>query len=344
MDPQFWRGKTVLVTGHTGFKGSWLSTWLQELGADVLGYSLAPPTEPSLFEVARVAAGMTSLSGDVRDLNSLRQVIADRQPEIIVHMAAKSLVRYSYMNPIETYSTNVMGTVNLLEAVRHSDCVQVVVNVTSDKCYENKSWIWGYREEEPMGGHDPYSSSKGCSELVTSAYRRSYFNDNSDESRSVGVATARGGNVIGGGDWSRDRLIPDTVSAFAKGESVAIRNPDAIRPWQHVLDPLNGYLMLAEKLWQDGKKYTGGWNFGADGDDAKPVSWIVDRLITQWGGQASWTIDNTSNPHEAHVLKLDCTKARVLLVWSPMLGVAEAVDWAISITRLALFSSKRPII
>lgn len=303
--------------------------WLQTLGADAVGYAFPPPTNPSLFEVARIAEGMRSLRGDVRDLDHLRQVIADYRPEVVIHMAAQSLVRHSYADPIETYSTNVMGTVNVLEAVRHSDSVRVLINVTSDKCYENKERIWGYREDEPMGGNDPYSSSKGCAEIVTTAYRRSYFGITDDMDHAVSIATARGGNVIGGGDWSRDRLIPDTVSAFAKGESVAIRNPDAIRPWQHVLDPLNGYLMLAQKLWQDGMKYAGGWNFGANGDDAKPVSWIVDRVTKQWGEGASWTVDDATQPHEAKFLKLDCTKARVLLGWSPKLGVVEAVDWAI---------------
>ncbi len=329
MDPVFWDGKAVLITGHTGFKGSWLSLWLQQLGANVFGYSLAPPTEPNLFSAAQVAARMTSLSGDVRDLDHLKQVITDYRPEIVIHMAAQSLVRHSYADPIETYSTNIMGTVNVLEAVRYSDDVRVLINVTSDKCYENREWIWGYREDEPMGGNDPYSSSKGCAELVTVAYARSYFSDGSHKGPSVSVATVRGGNVIGGGDWSRDRLIPDTVSALTKGESVAIRNPDAVRPWQHVLDPLNGYLMLAEKLWQDGALYAGGWNFGAIGGDAKVVSWVVGRVVTQWGDGAGWTIDTASQPYEAQVLKLDCTKAKVLLGWSPKLSVATAVDWAI---------------
>jgi len=326
-NPAFWSGKAVLITGHTGFKGSWLSMWLQQLGANVLGYSLAPPTEPNMFNVAQVAARMTSLTGDVRDPDHLKQVITDYRPEIVIHMAAQSLVRHSYADPIETYSINVMGTVNVLEAVRHSDSVRVVVNVTSDKCYENKGWIWGYREEEPMGGHDPYSSSKGCSELVTSAYRRSYFSDNSDERRNVGVATARCGNVVGGGDWAPDRLVPDVMLALAAGKSVSIRNPGAIRPWQHVLDSLSGYFLLAEKLWHDESGFSGGWNFGSDSNDAKTVSWVVDRMIMQWGEGRSWAIDTAENPHEAQFLKLDCTKSRALLGWSPKLRVTDALDW-----------------
>lgn len=329
MTPNFWNGKRVFLTGHTGFKGSWLSLWLQLMGANVCGFALKPPTEPSLFEAARVEQGMTSVIGDVTDLESLQRAITQRQPDIVLHMAAQPLVRYSYKNPVETYATNVMGTVHLLEAVRHTPSVRTVVIITSDKCYENKEWVWGYREDEPMGGHDPYSNSKGCSELVTAAYRSSFFSPETYESHGVGVASGRAGNVIGGGDWALDRLIPDMVRAFNAGESVLIRNPHAIRPWQHVLEPLGGYLVLAEKLWADGTKYVGGWNFGPNDDDAKPVSWIVERLIQLWGDGANWTLDEGPHPHEASYLKLDCSKAKSLLKWSPQLTLAEALEWLV---------------
>ena len=329
MTPDFWNGKRVFLTGHTGFKGSWLSLWLQIMGADVCGFALKPPTEPSLFEAAHVEQGMTSVIGDVTDLPSLQQAIAQHQPDIVLHMAAQPLVRYSYKNPVETYATNVMGTVNLLEAVRHTPSVRTVVIITSDKCYENKEWVWGYREDEPMGGHDPYSNSKGCAELVTAAYRSSFFSPETYDSHGVGVASGRAGNVIGGGDWALDRLIPDMVRAFHAEESVLIRNPHAIRPWQHVLEPLGGYLVLAEKLWTGGTQYVGGWNFGPNDDDAKPVSWIVERLIQLWGEGASWTLDEGPHPHEASYLKLDCSKAKSLLKWSPQLTLAEALEWLV---------------
>ena len=251
MNPGFWQGKRVLITGHTGFKGSWLSLWLQTLGSDVVGYSLAPPTSPSLFELAGVASGMTSVLGDVRNLDRLKQVIADYQPEIAIHMAAQPLVRESYSNPVETYATNVMGTVNLMEAVRQVSGVRVVVNVTSDKCYENREWVWGYREDEAMGGYDPYSSSKGCAELVTQAYRNSFFNPRLYSEHGVAVATARAGNVIGGGDWARDRLVPDILKSLMAGETVMIRHPHATRPWQHVLEPLNGCLLYTSPSPRD---------------------------------------------------------------------------------------------
>lgn len=242
MNPDFWRGKRVFITGHTGFKGSWLSLWLQTAGAKLVGYALSPPTSPSLFEIAHVNDGMVSLEGDIRDITSLQKALAQYQPEIVIHMAAQPLVRYSYQHPVETYETNVMGTVHLLEAVRQSAGVRVVINVTSDKCYENREWVWGYRENEAMGGYDPYSNSKGCSELVVSAYRNSYFSPQTYAEHGVGVASVRAGNVIGGGDWAEDRLIPDIMRAIVAGESVLIRNPNAIRPWQHVLEPLSGYL------------------------------------------------------------------------------------------------------
>jgi CDP-glucose 4,6-dehydratase len=329
MNNKFWESKKVLITGHTGFKGSWLSLWLQKQGACIVGYSLPPPTEPSLFELANVADGMTSITGDIRDLEHLQTVIAEHKPEIIIHMAAQSLVRYSYHNPVDTYSTNVMGTVNVLEAVKQSDGVRVLINITSDKCYENREWIWCYRENEPMGGYDPYSSSKGCAELVTSAYRRSYFANVNSPEHSVAVATTRAGNVVGGGDWASDRLIPDIMNAFIENRPVTIRNPHAIRPWQHVLEPLSGYLMLAEKLFYQGKTFAGAWNFGPDDQDARSVSWIADYLIRLWGKDARWETDIDQHPHEATHLKLDCSKAKSLLRWSPKLDLATTLEWIV---------------
>ena len=336
MDPIFWKGKKVLITGHTGFKGSWLSLWLQNKGANTIGYSLPPPTKPSLFEIANVSDGMISITGDIRDLDHLKSIIAKHKPEIVIHMAAQSLVRHSYDNPIETYSTNVMGTVNVLEAVRCSDVVRVVVNITSDKCYENREWLWGYRENEAMGGHDPYSSSKGCAELVTSAYRRSYFSDDNLPGHGHAVATARAGNVVGGGDWAPDRLIPDIMNAIMENRSVMIRYPNAIRPWQHVLEPLRGYLYLAEKLWHYGSKFAGAWNFGPSDEDARPVSWVADRLTNSWGDGASWESDSIQHPHEATYLKLDCSKAKSLLGWSPKLDLTTNLQWIIEWYRAYL--------
>lgn len=326
MNAQFWRGRRVLLTGHTGFKGSWLSLWLQSLGAEVTGYALQPPTTPSLFETANVGAGMTSVLGDIRDLENLCKVFADAQPEVVIHMAAQPLVRYSYEAPVETYSTNVMGTVNLLEAVRRTKSVRAVVNVTSDKCYDNREWVWGYRENEPMGGYDPYSNSKGCAELVTSAYRNSYFHPEKYGTHGVALASARAGNVIGGGDWALDRLIPDIMRAIARGEAVNIRSPHAIRPWQHVLEPLSGYLTLAEKLFEEGAAHAEGWNFGPNDEDARPVQWIVERLTSSWGEGASWRLDGGDHPHEAHYLKLDCSKAKVRLNWRPRWHLAHTLN------------------
>ena len=324
--PIFWQGKRVLLTGHTGFKGSWLSLWLQAMGAEVTGYALAPPTNPSLFDIAKVELGMTSLIGDIRDLDKLQAVFAKHQPEIVIHMAAQPLVRYSYQNPVETYSTNVMGTVNVLEAVRNTLSVKAVVNVTTDKCYENREWVWGYRENEPMGGHDPYSNSKGCAELITAAYRNSYFHPEHYQEHGVAIASARAGNVIGGGDWAEDRLIPDIMRAITHNEAVNIRNPHAIRPWQHVLEPLLGYLVLAKKLYEEGSSYAEGWNFGPNDEDAQPVSWIVDQLIKTWGEGASWVLDSGDHPHEAHYLKLDCSKAKARLDWQPRWRLDETLD------------------
>ena len=332
MNPGFWQGKKVLLTGHTGFKGSWLSLWLQSLGADLVGYALPPPTNPSLFDSANIELGMTSILGDIRDLDTLKQVFTEHSPEIVIHMAAQPLVRYSYQNPVETYSTNVMGTVNLLEAVRHCATVKAVVNITTDKCYENREWAWGYRENEPMGGYDPYSNSKGCAELVASAYRSSFFNPETYAQHGVALASVRAGNVIGGGDWAQDRLIPDILNAFEQGRLVDIRNPNAIRPWQHVLEPLRGYLTLAEKLYENGVSYAEGWNFGPNDEDAKPVGWIVEQMAALWGEDANWQIDQGEHPHEAHYLKLDISKARSRLNWHPALRLNQAleliVDWS----------------
>lgn len=312
---EFWRGKRVLLTGHTGFKGSWLSLWLQKSGAVVAGYALPPPSVESLFELASVGDQMQSTFADIRNLESLKSVIKRFDPEIVFHLAAQPIVRLSYDSPVETIEVNVMGTVNLLEAVRRSKSCRVVVNVTSDKCYENKEWVWGYRESEAMGGFDPYSSSKGCAELITSAYRRSFFAGGNG--RPVAVATARAGNVIGGGDFAMYRIIPDIMTAIRKRATLKIRSPNAIRPWQHVLDPLSGYLLLAEKLWEDPKAYSEGWNFGPSLDDARTVRWIVEKLRELWPEEFAWEIDSEPAPHEAHFLTLDSSKARMKLGWKP---------------------------
>jgi CDP-glucose 4,6-dehydratase len=331
LNPTFWQGKRVLLTGHTGFKGSWMSLWLQSLGAQVVGYALEPPTQPSLFEVARVGQGMNSVIGDIRDLAHLRALFDAHDFEIVIHMAAQPLVRYSYQNPVETYATNVMGTVHLLEAVRLSPGVKAVVNVTTDKCYDNREWVWGYRENEPMGGYDPYSNSKGCSELVSASYRSSFFAAERYDQHGVALATARAGNVIGGGDWAADRLIPDILHAFANGECAEIRNPHAIRPWQHVLEPLRGYLTLAERLFEQGPAFAEGWNFGPLDQDAQPVGWIVGRMAAMWGHDAQWRSAEGEHPHEAHYLKLDISKARGQLGWQPALrleqGLKLIIDW-----------------
>ena len=326
VEPSFWADKVVLLTGHTGFKGSWLSLWLQSMGAKVVGYALAPPTTPSLFVAANVAEGMVSIESDIRDFPALSAAFEKYQPEIVIHMAAQPLVRYSYAHPIETYSTNVMGAVHLLEAARLTKSVRAIVNVTSDKCYENREWAWGYRENEPMGGYDPYSNSKGCSELVTSAYRNSYFHPEKYKEHGVALASGRAGNVIGGGDWAEDRLIPDVMHAITQGKPVNIRNPYAIRPWQHVLEPLSGYLMLAQKLFENGAVYGEGWNFGPNDEDAKPVQWIVEKLTESWGNGASWVLDGGEHPHEAHYLKLDCSKAKARLDWHPRWHLEDTLD------------------
>ena len=325
-DKEFWRGKRVFLTGHTGFKGSWLSLWLRQLGAEITGYALQAPTNPSLFEVCQLAELVDSHEGDVRDLENLCRVMKGAQPEVVIHMAAQPLVRDSYKIPVETYQINVMGTVHLLEAVRQNLSVRAVVNVTTDKCYENKEWPWGYRENEPMGGYDPYSNSKGCSELVTAAYRSSYFNPLCYHKHRVAVATARAGNVIGGGDWANDRLIPDFIRAIEAGEPIHIRSPKAIRPWQHVLEPLSGYLRLAEQLYKEGPAFAEGWNFGPNEADAKTVEWIVRYLCKLWGRKDGYNVDTGKQVHEAHYLKLDCSKAKQLLAWQPRWTLEEALQ------------------
>ena len=319
-------GKKVLITGHTGFKGSWLSLLLNKLGADVHGFALPPPTNPSLFEEAKIGELITSYIGDVRDLDQLSDVFNRIKPEIVIHMAAQPLVRDSYKIPVETYAINVMGTVNVLEACRHTESVRAIVNVTTDKCYENKEWYWGYRENEPMGGFDPYSNSKGCSELVTSSYRNSYFHPKDYDKHGVAIASARAGNVIGGGDWAADRLIPDFIRAISRNRKVVIRSPYAIRPWQHVLEPLTGYLTLASKLYTEGAKYDGGWNFGPDDKDARNVEWIMQKICKLWGNGATYEVDTNPQPHEANYLKLDCSKAKAELGWEPRWNIDKALE------------------
>ena len=327
VDASFWKGKKVFLTGHTGFKGSWLSLWLQNMGVLVKGYSLDANTKPALFTQANLAADMESEIGDIRNLDQLIKSMVSFSPDILIHMAAQPLVRLSYQEPINTYTTNVIGTVNVLEAARKCPNLKAIVSVTTDKCYENKEWEWGYRENEAMGGYDPYSSSKGCAELVTSAYRRSFFS--SEDSASL--ASARAGNVIGGGDWAEDRLIPDILRAFEKSEPVVIRNPLSTRPWQHVLEPLSGYLVLAQELYLNGDDFAEGWNFGPKDEDCKPVSWILDQMVTHWGTNASWCLDKNNTPHEAGFLKLDCSKAASRLKWNPkwnlQLTLKSIVDW-----------------
>jgi CDP-glucose 4,6-dehydratase len=322
----FWRGKRVFLTGHTGFKGSWLSLWLQELGATVAGYAFDPPTTPNLFESAQVASRMESVIGDICDLASLRAAIAKFNPEIVFHLAAQPLVRMSYQDPLLTYNANVIGTANLLECVRNCASVRSVVVVTSDKCYENHESSRPFRETDPLGGYDPYSSSKACAELVVAAYRRSFFHEDRYAEHHVAIASARAGNVIGGGDWAQDRLLPDIMRGFSAAKAVPIRNPRATRPWQHVFEPLRGYLSLAQKLFQDGAKFSGPWNFGPNYADAKPVEWIVKRLAEQWGAGARWEIDKGSHLHEAGMLQLDWSKANKELGWRPLLNLSQALD------------------
>ena len=329
INPDFWHGRRVLITGHTGFKGAWLSEWLLALGAKPTGYALGPPTRPALFDQLRLAGRMSQELGDIRDLDRLRAFAQAADPEIVFHLAAQSLVRYSFTAPVETYAVNVLGTAHVLEVSQSLPHLRGVVVVTTDKCYENREWHWGYRENDTLGGHDPYSSSKACAELVTDGYRRSFFGDHHNCAR---IASARAGNVIGGGDWAADRLIPDVVRAFVAGTPVAIRYPDAVRPWQHVLEPLHGYLMLAEALCgESGYRCAEAWNFGPEDRDAKPVRWLMDKLASLWPDNPGWQSDVNKQPHEAGYLKLDCAKARARLGWRPALGLDEAsrltVDW-----------------
>ena len=324
LNPEFWKGKRVFVTGHTGFKGSWLCLWLNHLGAQVSGYALPPPTDPSLFEMAKVADLIDSHNGNVHDLASLEAAMKAAQPEIVIHMAAQSLVRYSYDQPVETFTTNVLGTVHLLDAVRRAPSVRAVVVVTSDKCYFNEEWVWGYREDSRLGGHDPYSASKGCAELVVTAYQNSFFSAERNPGCAA-VGSARAGNVIGGGDWAVDRLLPDFFRARERGQPVEVRHPDAIRPWQHVLEPLSGYLRLAERLVEHGPTASGAWNFGPADEDARPVRWILDYLSARVPG-TRWQAEPGPQVHEAHHLKLDSSKARTQLGWAPVWTLASALD------------------
>jgi CDP-glucose 4,6-dehydratase len=332
VSPSFWNGKRVFMTGHTGFKGGWLSLWLISMGAKVTGYALAPNSTPNFFQVVKVGEIMEgSHIGDIRDLQKLQKAMLGARPEIVIHMAAQPLVRISYANPVDTYATNVMGTVHLLESIKALDSVRAVVVVTTDKCYQNEDQELSYREDDPMGGFDPYSSSKGCAELVTNAYRQSYFSPKKFNEHRVAVASARAGNVIGGGDWSEDRLIPDAIKAFESGEALIIRNPLATRPWQHVLEPLSGYLVLAQALYQDGAKFDGAWNFGPKDEDARTVEDVINLLIKDWGANTGWQQDQREQPHEARSLRLDCSKAREYLAWTPKWNLESAIknitDW-----------------
>ena len=359
VESSFWYGKRVFLTGHTGFKGGWLSLWLYSMGAKVTGYALAPNTEPSFYEAADIQCTIEkSWIEDIRDLDKLSTAISAAQPEIVIHMAAQPLVRYSYENPVETYATNVMGTVNLLESIRHINSVRATIIVTTDKCYENHEWYWGYRENDPMGGYDPYSSSKGCAELVTSAFRQSFFSNSLYPKHGNALASARAGNVIGGGDWSEDRLIPDALKAFQSGKNLLIRNPTATRPWQHVLEPLSGYLMLAQALYQDGAKFASAWNFGPREQDVRSVKEVIEMLIEKTATSSKWEEDTCEKVHEAHCLKLECSKANQLLGWKPKWPLETTIqyitDWQkaflskenmqeISLKQITSYSSEHSI-
>lgn len=333
MNAEFWKDKRVFLTGHTGFKGSWMSLWLQAMGAKVTGFSLEPNTEPALFDAAGVAEDMCSVIGDIRDLDALSRAVKEAAPEIVIHMAAQPLVRESYLNPVFNYATNVMGTVHLLESVRQTPGVKAVVIVTSDKCYENREWHWAYREESALGGEDPYSNSKACSELVTHSYRTSFFNPARFAEHGVAVASARAGNVIGGGDWAKDRLVPDALAALQAGSPLVLRNPHSTRPWQHVLEPLNGYLVLAEALFREGPQHAEAWNFGPYEFSDRTVGWIVDRLCTLWGMEIPKHQDTGPKPHEAGYLKVDSSKARAVLGWAPKLDLETTLQWIVDWTK-----------
>ena len=315
LEQEFWKNKRVYLTGHTGFKGGWLSLYLQSMGAIVKGYALTPATMPNLFTEAKVADKIESEIGNIANLEQLQASMLSFNPDILIHLAAQPLVRLSYKEPLETYETNVMGTLKVLESAKHCPNLKSIVSVTTDKCYENKEWHWGYREDEALGGHDPYSSSKACAELVTSAYRRSFLQE-----KGIGIATARAGNVIGGGDWSYERLIPDMLKAFEKKQAVIIRNPKSIRPWQHVLEPLSGYLILAQRLYESPQEYAEAWNFGPQDEDAKPVDWILDKM------HIPWQLDGNIQPHEAGFLKLDISKAKARLNWQPIWHLEQTLE------------------
>ena len=321
INSDFWKGKKVFLTGHTGFKGSWISLWLNFMGAQVKGFALEAPTTPALFNEAKISHIIESEIGDIRNANLLSNSIKKFNPDIIIHMAAQPLVRHSYIEPVETFSTNIMGTINVLEASRNCNNLGSIVNITTDKCYANNEWVWGYRETEPMGGYDTYSSSKACSELVTGAYRSSFF-----QQSKIALATARAGNVIGGGDWAKDRLIPDILNAFENKFPVVIRNPKSIRPWQHVLEPLSGYLLLSEKLYNHGQVFAEAWNFGPNDEDVQTVQWIADKMTDKWGLGANWKLDDKHELHEANYLKLDISKARKRLQWSPKWNLTIAIE------------------
>jgi CDP-glucose 4,6-dehydratase len=322
----FWKNRKVLVTGHTGFKGSWMCLVLQQLGAEVQGFSLEPPTPTSLYKEASVGDDMLDLRCDIRDRSAVKAIFKKCKPEFVFHLAAQPLVRYSYINPVETYETNFMGTLNILEAIRYTNSVSTAVIITTDKCYENKERVEGYKENEAMGGYDPYSSSKGAAELLISSYRNSYFKGSDNNEREIGLASARAGNVIGGGDWAQDRLIPDIINSIVKKKKILIRNPHAIRPWQHVLEPVFGYLRLAECLSLGPSEYSEGWNFGPNQDDARSVKWIVEKFLDIWGLENGWELEKNLSPHEAHYLKLDCSKSAERLKCLPLLSLEESLE------------------
>ncbi|KRE46311.1 CDP-glucose 4,6-dehydratase [Paenibacillus sp. Soil522] len=337
IDSTFWKGKQVFVTGHTGFKGAWICLWLQAMGAEVTGYALQPSTSPSLYELCGLSSSMNSIIGDIRDRPKLQQAIMASNPDIVIHMAAQPIVRESYQYPVETYEINVLGTVYLLESIRHAvqlgAKIKAIVNVTSDKSYENKEWHWGYREDDTLGGYDPYSNSKACSEMVTSAYRNSFFNPSDYQTHGVSLASVRAGNVIGGGDWAPDRLVPDCIRSLMKGDKIIIRNSTAIRPWQHVLEPLYGYLLLAKSLYEKGPVYAQSWNFGPEDQDVRTVEWVVKELLSHWEGSFEIASSGGEQPHEAKLLKLDCSKAKAELSWYPKWRVEKAISLIVEWTR-----------
>jgi CDP-glucose 4,6-dehydratase len=331
INPTFWQGREVLVTGHTGFKGGWLSLWLQLLGAKVVGLSIDPPTTPSLYKQAKIFDGMLSLHEDIRNGYAIKQIFKQYKPEIVFHLAAQPLVKYSYREPLETYETNVMGTLKILEGIRSIDTVRSAIMITTDKCYENNEWKWGYRENDKMGGHDPYSSSKAATEILISSYRKSFFPPNEYDQHRTSIASARAGNVIGGGDWANDRLIPDTIRAFQNRKKVNIRNPNSIRPWQHVIGLLTGYMILAERMTKYGSEFSQAWNFGPQDQDTRKVEWVVRKFSEYWGEGSSWAVDNNEHPHEANFLKLDCSKSHLQLDWWPKWNLSHSlkkvVEW-----------------